>query len=113
MPMRAGACRGGTGESLRWVPALRLRALLPLRPAGLRLLPGEVARQERIDFRAPGRTMTSGGDGMAEVNPMRIVLAIERDLNDRRGFHLSSLDAEIRRTIRKRWLALVRKELGL
>lgn len=50
---------------------------------------------------------------MAEVNPMRIVLAIERDLNDRRGLHLSSLDADIRRRIRKRWLALVRKEMGL
>lgn len=44
-------------------------------------------------------------------NAMRIVLAIERDLNNRRGLHLSGLDAEIRRKIRKTWVAIVKKEL--
>jgi len=67
---------------------------------------GKRKAAELASERAAGRK-----EAIAELNPMRIVLAIERDLNDRRGFHLSSLDAEIRRSIRKRWLELVRKAI--
>lgn len=69
-------------------------------------LDAKLRRDELASERAAGRR-----DAIAELNPMRIVLAIEHDLNDRRGFHLSSLPADIRRSVRKRWLALVRKAI--
>lgn len=38
---------------------------------------------------------------------MRIIFAIERDLNDRRGLHLDTLPAYIRRKIRNHWKGLI------
>lgn len=44
----------------------------------------------------------------AEALSMRIVKAVEKDLNDRRGFHLDTLDPNIRRGIRQAWLSLIK-----
>jgi hypothetical protein len=41
----------------------------------------------------------------------RIVAAIERDMDDRRGMGLGSFDEDIRVEIRDRWAEIVRKEL--
>lgn len=41
----------------------------------------------------------------------RIALAIESDLNDRRGLHINSLDDDIQRDILDRWEELITKEL--
>jgi len=42
----------------------------------------------------------------------RIARAIERDLNDRRGFHLKSLDDETRNSIVDKWEKLIEAELA-
>ncbi len=42
----------------------------------------------------------------------RIARAIERDLNDRRGYHLNSLDDETRNAIVDKWETLIEKELS-
>ena len=42
----------------------------------------------------------------------RIVRAIEDDLNDRRGFHLDSLDDETRNSIVDKWEKLIEAELA-
>lgn len=42
----------------------------------------------------------------------RIALAIETDLNDRRGFHMSSLDNETNRKILDQWAKLIEAELS-
>lgn len=41
----------------------------------------------------------------------RIALAIETDLNDRRGFHMSTLDNDTNRKILDRWAELIDAEL--
>jgi hypothetical protein len=43
----------------------------------------------------------------------RIALAIENDLNDRRGFHMSTLDNDTNREILDRWAELIEAELSL
>lgn len=45
------------------------------------------------------------------ADEMRLVLAIERDLNDRRGLHLSGLGAKLRREMRDGWKSLVAEHL--
>ncbi len=42
----------------------------------------------------------------------RIALAIEKDLNNRRGFHLSTLDNETNKTILDAWENLIKMELS-
>ena len=43
----------------------------------------------------------------AEATAVKLAVAIEKDLNDRRGYHLDVLDADIRRSIRNEWHRLI------
>ena len=56
----------------------------------------------------PSTTQREPAPRRLTLREMRIVLAIEEDLNDRRGLHVSGLDAFVRREIRQAFKAIVR-----
>ena len=62
-------------------------------------------------FSRPGKFGCQLNEHPLPTLPQRIALAIERDLNDRRGFHLSSLDSETNRRILDTWAKIIEKEL--
>jgi len=43
----------------------------------------------------------------------RIADRIAADLNDRRGFHLDTLDDELQREIRDKWMGIIEAELAV
>ena len=59
----------------------------------------------------PGRFGCESKDHPKPTLPERIALAIERDLNDRRGLHISSLDEQVQIQILDTWKRLVEVEL--
>lgn len=62
-------------------------------------------------FGRPGRFGCESKGHPLPTLAQRIALAIERDLNDRRGLHISSLDEEIQITILDKWQRLIEAEL--